>query len=170
MEPNKHKEETKVSLTFNTSELMYDIKNYAYIEGNIMADDERKFQVTDIAEDGNKDRVTRMLNLAHAECVEMLYPYTKMDISSTEKDNFLELPDIFRIEMIANCGFSQTTINILSLLIHEYIVNRVVADWLSINKPESQANWEVKLEDSRYKIKSTISNRRGPVKRRLQPF
>ena len=50
------------------------------------------------------------------------------------------------------------------------MVNRVIADWLSINKPESQANWEFKLEETRYKIKSTISNRRGPVKRRLQPF
>ena len=170
MEPNKHKEETKVSLTFNTSELMYDIKNYAYIEGNIMADDERKFQVTDIAEDGNKDRVTRMLNLAHAECVEMLYPYTKMDVSSAEIDNILELPDIFKIDMNANSGFSQTTINMLSILIHEYMVNRVVADWMSINKPESHANWEIKLEDTRYKIKSAISYRQGMIKRRLQPF
>ena len=166
----KHKEETKVSLTFNTSELMYDIKNYAYIEGNIMADDEKKFQVRDIAEDGNRDRVTRMLNLAHAECVEMLYPYTKTEVSSSEKDNILELPDIFIIDMNANSGFSQTTINMLSILIHEYMVNRVVADWLSINKPESQANWEIKLVDIKDKVKSTIANRRGPVKRRLQPF
>ena len=166
----KEKDKIEVSFTFDTSELMYDIKNYAYIEGNIMPDDERKYQVRDIDEDGNKHRVTRVLNLAYAECVEMLYPYTKTNINSAEKDNFLELPDIFRIEMIANCGFSQTTINILSLLIHEYMVNRVIADWLSINKPESQANWEFKLEETRYKIKSTISNRRGPVKRRLQPF
>lgn len=166
----KEKEKIEVSFTFDTSELMYDIKNYAYIEGNIMPDDERKYQVRDIDEDSNKYRVIRVLNLAYAECVEMLYPYTKTDINFAEKDNFLELPDVFRIEMIANCGFSQTTINILSLLIHEYMVNRVIADWLSINKPESQSNWEVKLEETRYKIKSTISNRRGPVKRRLQPF
>lgn len=166
----KHKEETKVSLTFNTSELMYDIKNCAYIEGNIMPDDEKKFQVRDIAEDGNNDRVTRVLNLAHAECVEMLYPYTKMDVSSAEKDNILELPDIFKIDMNVNSGFSQTTINMLSILIHEYMVNRVVADWMSINKPESQANWEFKLEETRYKIKSAIVHRQGMIKRRLQPF
>lgn len=166
----KEKEKIEVSFTFDTSELMYDIKNYAYIEGNIMPDDERKYQVRDIAEDGNKDRVTRVLNLAYAECVEMLYPYTKTNINSAEKDNILELPDIFKIDMIANSGFSQTTINMLSILIHEYMVNRVVADWLSINKPESQANWEFKLEETRYKIKSTIAHRQGMIKRRLQPF
>lgn len=166
----KEKDKVKVSFTFNTSELMYDIKNYAYIEGNIMPDDEKKFQVRDIAEDGNSDRVTRVLNLAHAECMEMLYPYTKSEVITHKKDSNLELPDCYVIDVNLPIGFSQTTINMLSILIHEYMVNRVVADWLSINKPESQANWEFKLEETRYKIKSTISNRRGPVKRRLQPF
>lgn len=166
----KRKDKIEVSFTFNTSELLYDIKNYAYIEGNIMPDDERKFQVRDIAEDGNKDRITRVLNLAYAECVEMLYPYSKDEVSTKEKDSNLELLDCYVIDADLPIGFSQTSVNILSSLIHEYMVYRVVADWLSINKPESHGNWEVKLVDIKDKIKSTISNRRGPVKRRLQPF
>lgn len=166
----KEKEKIEVSFTFNTSELLYDIKNYAYIEGNIMPDDEKKFQVRDITEEGNNDRVTRVLNLAYAECVEMLYPYSKVEVSCREKDSNLELLDCYVIDAVLPIGFSQTSVNILSSLIHEYMVYRVVADWLSINKPESQGNWEVKLVDIKDKIKSTISNRRGPVKRRLQPF
>lgn len=70
-----------VSLEFSRKALIYDISNCAYVEGDVMpADDEHsKHQVFDIAEDGNIDRVTRILDLAHAECVEMMYPYTKVE-------------------------------------------------------------------------------------------
>ncbi|MBE6299811.1 MAG: hypothetical protein E7083_05675 [Bacteroidales bacterium] len=174
MKPTKDKgpcpTHKQVKLLFNTSELLYDIKNYAYIEGNIMSDDERKYQLIDIAEYGNDDRVTRVLNLAYAECVEMLYPYTKEEICTQEKDSNLELLDCYVINTNLPIGFSQTTVNILSSLIHEYMVCRVVADWLSINKAESQNNWELKLLDIKNKIRGAVLNRRGPIKRKMQPF
>ena len=54
-------------------------ENYSFVEGDIMqAEDEHaRHQVFDIGQDGNVDRVTRILNLVHSECVEMLFPYTK---------------------------------------------------------------------------------------------
>lgn len=71
-----------VTLTFKRTELLYDAENYSFVEGDIMkADDEHaRHQVFDIAAKGNIDRVTRVLNLAHAECVEMLFPYSKEEI------------------------------------------------------------------------------------------
>ena len=76
---SKHKE---VVLTFKRAELIYDASNYSYVEGDIIPEGNecRRHQVFDIAQDGNVNRVTRVLNTVHAECVEMLYPYTKEEI------------------------------------------------------------------------------------------
>ena len=76
-----------VTLTFKRAELLYDASNYSFVEADIMPQDEEhtKHQVFDIAQDGNVDRVTRVLNLAHSECVELLFPYAKEDIPDTEQ-------------------------------------------------------------------------------------
>ena len=68
-----------VSLKFKRSELLYDCANLGYVHGDTMhTDDEHdRHQVMDIVEDGNVDRVTRILNLAMSEIREALYPYTK---------------------------------------------------------------------------------------------
>ena len=59
-----------VRLTFKREELLYDIRNNAYVEGDVMQvnDAHDRHQVQDIGEEGNIDRVTRVLDLAHAEC------------------------------------------------------------------------------------------------------
>ena len=74
----KKLQQTKtVTLTFKRSELLYDVENYSFVEGDIMEteNEHARHQVFDIGQSGNVNRVTRVLNLTHAECVEMLYPY-----------------------------------------------------------------------------------------------
>ena len=61
-------------LTFSREQLIYDIGNYAYVQAELMERDEglrRKF-VGDIVQTSNVDRVTRVLDMAYTECVEML--------------------------------------------------------------------------------------------------
>lgn len=54
-----------VKLLFKRSELLYDIKNYAYVEGDVMQvnTEHDRHQVQDIGETGNIDRVTKCLTL-----------------------------------------------------------------------------------------------------------
>jgi len=69
----------KVTLEFLREELIYDIKNYAYIEGHVWGDETQHAQHTlvEIGEEGNVDRVNRILAAVYSAAVEMLYPYTK---------------------------------------------------------------------------------------------
>ena len=78
-------------LGFKREQLMYDIKNYAYIEGSVMDTDSNhnRHMVQDVGEDGNVDRVTRVLNLTVAKCRELLYPYTKNELHRTELNDTL---------------------------------------------------------------------------------
>ena len=78
-----------VAFEFKRNELLYDIGNYAFIEGDILEDEDehRRHQLIDINEAGNIDLVDRMLALAHSECVEFLYPYSNL---ACNKLNFLD--------------------------------------------------------------------------------
>jgi hypothetical protein len=172
---NKTNQSTiNVRLTFKRKELVYDAENYSFVEGDIMGADEQhaKHQVIDIGQEGNIDRVTRVLDLVHAECVEMLYPYTKTEIPTNTKglDDILTERQEYYIDLVLPKAFSMTTINLLEKLIHEYMVSRVLADWMSITHPSSQANWELKCALIKEKIQSSLFARIGKVRRRCKPF
>lgn len=163
-----------VTLVFKRAELLYDAGNYSFVEGDIMKeeDEHAKHQVFDIVQSGNVDRVTRVLNLAHSECVEMLYPYTKTEIPDEQEalDDVLTEPEEYIIELSLPQGFSLSTLKLLKELIHEYLVCRVLADWMSITNPKSQANWEDKMNALKKKIQTSLVSRSGKVRRKLKPF
>lgn len=161
------------TLNFRREELIYDAANYSFVEGDLLGDEDEhaRYQVFDIAQEGNVNRVTRVLNLAHAECVEMLFPYTERDVRGGEDlDDVLVAPEVYRIELKLPAGFSQTTVQLLEHLIHEYLVCRVLADWMSITKPSSEGNWENKLRNMKMRIQTSLVSRMGKVNRKLKPF
>ena len=162
-----------VSLKFSRDALLYDIKNYAFVEGDIMLAEEEhaKHQVFDIAEDGNIDRVTRVLDLAHSECVEFMYPYTKIECEDEElRCNELSETGTYFIELLVPDDFSQSTVNFISKYVHEYMVSRVLSDWFSITKPSSKNNWEEKMNQAQEKIQVQLNARCKRVRRTQTPF
>lgn len=162
-----------VTLTFKRSELLYDIKNIAYVEGDVMkADDEhQRHQVFDVGEDGNVDRVTRVMDLVFAKCVELCYPYSKVNVDDEEAqdDTFTET-EAYVMHMKVPADFSKTTVTLLTKLIHELIVYRVLMDWLAMTKPESVEAWTAKAENLETEIITTLNNRVGKVRRKLTPW
>lgn len=204
-----------VKLTFKREELLYDIRNNAYVEGDVMqANTEHdRHQVQDICEDGNIDRVTRVLDLAHAECAEALFPYTKenveqeteMDDTQTyvepveetdatasgtvaDDDEHYALSDDegddeftnktpaskptgdYVIRLLVPNEYSKTTVRLIVRYIHEYMVCRVLADWLSITNPPAAANWKAKQDDALECMKEAVNFRTGRVRRTQTPF
>lgn len=161
-------------LTFSREQLIYDIGNYAYVQAELMERDEglrRKF-VGDIVQTGNVDRVTRVLDMAYTECVEMLYPYSKEETGDDKPtlDDSLPERDAYEIKLSLPVMFSLTTLHMLEHLLHEYLVCRVLADWMSITNPESEATWERKYTTLREKIRTSLVSRSGKMRRRLKPF
>lgn len=170
---NKRKLTKYVELTFLRSELLYDIKNNAYVEGDLIPSDgeHNRHQTFDVGEDGNVDIATRTLNLAYTECVDMLYPFTKKDVEcGTTKDNVLKEPFDYVIEMHVPEGFSQTTVDYLENLIHDYLVIRVLIDWLGMTHPDRKAHWQEKLLSVRDKIEACKNLRTGRLRRTLSPW
>lgn len=157
-------------LQFKREQLLYDIKNYAYIEGHIMPSDTQaqvRHTVQDIGETGNVDRITRVLNLGVSQCKEMMYPYTKHEIYREALDDTLREPSVYGISLDLPGDFSQTTAFLLEKLVHEYLVCRAVADWMSIANPQKAEIWLTKADEAETEIRRSLSNRRN--KARIKP-
>lgn len=159
-------------LAFKREELLYDIRNCAYIEGHVMETEnaERRHTVQDVGEAGNVDRVTRVLDLSVARCREALYPYVKHEIRRPELDDELRETPVYGIVMDVPRDFSQTTLNFLERLVHEYLVCRSVADWMSVTNPEKSETWAVKAREAESEIRTCLNARIGRVRRRCHPF
>jgi hypothetical protein len=163
----------KVTLEFLREELIYDIKNYAYIEGHVWGDENQHAQHTlvEIGEEGNVDRVNRILAAVYAAAVEMLYPYTKEEPEESEVINDrLWTPDKYPIEMSVPVTMSRTTLHLLSRLIHEFMVARVIHDWLSITHPDAAKNWLDKAMEAVDEINVIKNSRTGVLTRPAHPF
>lgn len=162
-----------LTLLFGREELLYDIANIAYVEADIqqVREEHDRHQTFDITQDGNCDRVTRVLDLAHSLCVEALYPYTKGNVT----DGF-ELSDIFSetdtyiISMRVPQTFSETTARLLEQLIHEFLICYTLYDWLAITKPEAAEAWKTKADTALAKVKRIINTRSTKMLRPLRPF
>ena len=165
--------ERHVTLKFVGQELIYDINNCAYVEGHLIPEgnENQRHVVIAIGQDGNIDRVNRILGVVHAATVEMLYPFTKAPIAEgSEVDDHIWPTDGYVIDLAVPSTMSQTTINLLSKLIHEYMVCMVLADWLSISKPEAAENWRLKATTIRDEINRLKSHRRGRLRRKQSMF
>lgn len=170
MRDNRNK---TVTLTFYRSELVYDCENYSFVEADIMKEEEQhaKHQVFDIAQDGNVDRVTRVLNLCFAHCVEMCYPFSRETVTDgMATTDRLIAHDKYELVLRVPDDFSATTVTYLTKLIHELMVDWVMQDWMSITKPKSKATWQEKIDALEGKITSAIKGRIRPVRRPLNPF
>lgn len=162
-----------VTLSFKRTEIIDDLKQNSYVAGDVMRaeDEHQKHQVFDIAEDGNVDRVTRVMNLVMAEVRELLYPYTKEAVEDGEsRVNDLVAVEQYDIEMTVPETFSKTTLTLLEQLIHELVIDRIMSDWLSQTYPEAAKVWEAKAENILKKIQEAKNKRMRRGRRRMNPF
>ena len=165
-------EKRVVRLKFLRNQLLYDIKNYAFVEADVMGEEKQHAQhvLADIGEDGNVDRVTRILAVVYSDVIEMLYPYTKTEAVEEEIDDRLWAPEEYVVELSVPVSMSRTTMHLLSKLIHEYMVYCVLADWLGITNPQAAANWAAKAEAVKKEIDEVKNLRRKAFTRATHPW
>lgn len=163
----------QIDIVLYRNSLLYDISNVAFIVGDCNPDIDVKGRssIMDICTDGNVDRVTRMMNMGINELINRVYCFTKDRVleNCTLNDLFIE-PDKYELRMSVPEDFSKTTASVLTDYMHEFIVDFVIADWLSITKKDDMQIWKDKSDICIEKIRSVINDRVGAIKRKLSPF
>ena len=166
--------ERQATLRFERSELLEDIKGGAWVEWETMKRDseQEKHLVADIAEAGNIERVTRVLDLTFAHVVELCLPYAKMELrrSRNTRDNSYEEETEYVMQMTVPATFSETTLTLVEKLVHDMMVSSVLADWLGMTKPESAEKWAARTAALEEQIVAALSHRCRPIRRKLSPF
>jgi len=164
-------------MAFIREQLLYDIANVAYVHADVMPtdDDHARHQVFDVIQDGNIDRVTRILDVAYAEAVELLYPFSKQQLCPLRpyfNDDTLQESDAYIIDLKLPDNFSRTTLELILRYTHEYMVARVLAQWLRIAGAPSDAwqQWYELYNDIEARIRSALNARLSRTRRTLSPF
>ena len=162
---------TDIKIMLKREQLLHDIENYAYVAGDLMDEESHGRHTTqDIARDGNEPLATRAMNLAVAYCTEELYPYTKRDCDAgeAEQTDELERPAQYEIGMSVAQGFSHTTHVLLKELLHRFVVERVLYEWMLITNPEASQTWRLRWEETKEKIEKIAKRPTGRA--RIKPW
>ena len=95
-------------MTFSRRQLLYDVKNYAYIEGSVLETESghSRHMVQDVGEEGNVDRITRVFDVAIAQCRELLYPYSRHEVRREMFDDKLRDVPVYGIVVEVPTAFS----------------------------------------------------------------
>ena len=137
-----------VAIILRRDQLLYDVGNYCHLEGDIIPEDTQhsRHMVQDVAQEGNADRVTRILDIVRDDVAERLYPFTQTRIHHPAVDDHLRERPVYAIFLNVPESYSQTTLNLLGKLIHELMVCMAMADWMSITNPPKEETWSRKAE------------------------
>ncbi len=138
-------------------------KKTSYI-GSKMKDEDAYDNIFTTDED--KEFFEEHFELAHAECVEMLFPYAMKEITDSEEVK----DDGYSIVITVPKEMSQTTVSLVERQINEYIVSRLIAEWMMVCNIDSHSYWLERYTSIRKQINRTLLSRMKPLRRTSRPF
>ncbi|MCD8266834.1 MAG: protein-export chaperone SecB [Prevotellaceae bacterium] len=155
----RNKETRTVTLTFLAPELLYDIAQWAYIEGDLMNDQgdktplHAKHETQDAIQDGNVELVSRSLTRSFAECLNMLYPYAREAVEDGyTRDDYLRRKQKYTAALTVPPCYSDSTVELLERLVHDYMVFKALWQLTSLTDPDKAGQWQEKWEEAEERI------------------
>lgn len=159
--------------------LLYDISNMAYLIADTGEPlNHTLHRVRDICEDGNIDRVSRILGLAYAKILDVLAPVSESRHIKIDRDLSVS-PHNYEIRFSSSGRFRFTLTSEKKLKIkeiaHEYMVCMVLCDWLEVTLPVAADVWKYRAEsalDALENLVATVmySSSSTTLRRRISPF
>lgn len=162
-----------ISIQLIRAELLYDIQQRAFVEGDIRPTESEnaRHQIIDIGECGNIDIVTRAMDRAVLVCQEALYSYTRQAVEDGRKTNDrLDEAETYTLSLSVPTAFSRTTQDYLTKLIHEFVVLRALAEWFVIVLPDKARLYSEQAEGVMQDIQRAKHRLLGRVRRTQTPF
>lgn len=158
--------------------LLYDISNMAYLVADTGDTSHHSLhQVRDICQEGNIDRVSRILGLAYAHILSVLSPLIDT-VRIDENKDFSKEPQNYVINFRKDGDYrfllsSETKLHIKETA-HEYMVCMVMADWLGVTYPEAADVWKFRFEKALKDLEDIAASLKGSscraFGRRIQPI
>ena len=164
-------------------ELLYDIKNTAYVFADSRKDDDKEphglHNIYDVCEDGNIDKVARLMDSAVEDCKELLFSMTRAKATSGGfvSDEWEEVTgspcndeDCYYLALRVPWSFSATSARSMMVYAHEYIVNRVLYKWMLLAYSDGAQTFGMLAEHARESLKTAAGRTALPVRIRKSLF
>ena len=142
--------------------LLYDIENLAYTIADTGEFNRHTLhRVRDICQDGNIDRVNRVLALSYSKVLTVLMPIickpTPSGFGSHEETD-IDFHILLNKKGDARFRITREREFNIKETIHEYLVCCVLADWLAITLPEAADVWKFRAEMALESLEETVSS------------
>lgn len=173
----------KVIVELVKDELIHDIKNTAFAFADSLKTDDVDAHVLhnvfDVGEDGNRDKLARILDSAIEDCREILFRFCKIEMTdggfdSNEWEDCVGSPvnkeDSYYLVMNMPKEFSKTSIHTITVYIHDYVVNQALYEWLMVVYPSGADSFWALADEKRKKIKEAAIRSTGRSRIKLHPF
>ena len=162
----------KNELCIIANEVLSDIRSAAWLESELHQDLDRhrRHQMADICEEGNIERVRRILGVSEAEIRLTLQNILVPDRHSSHT-NVLEQPDFLTFRFLF--PLRESSLTFLKEKIHDYMVAAVMADRSAVIIPECAAIWQERADAALASILQFAATTRQPchpVRRPLWPL
>lgn len=163
--------------------LIYDISNMAYVIADTGEPvNHNLHKVRDICQEGNIDRVSRVLGLAYSNVLAALLPVLRMPRLDTGKDCSAK-PHDYEICLRDDRGWRHVITPERKLKIketvHEYMVCMVLYDWLGVTLPPAADVWKYRGDEAFGSLQELVeeicgemaeNSMNGGFRRKLSPF
>lgn len=160
------------SITLYRQELIMDIENQAYVYGDMLSDEQQhtKHIVQDICQGASLDRTIRLTAIAFHECVAMLGAFVKEEAISTAGSDAYADKTTYTISLSLPDTITEAALVALPPLLHEYIVWRVLSDWMAQVLPAQYPVCLQKADEAKAGILSAMRKRSKPITLKQHPF
>lgn len=163
-------------------ELAYDVRNtlYVYAKGQEAkgVDATKLALVHDVGEDGNKDKVARLLDMAVEDCREELYALTRREgREAYVSDSWEEVAgadengeDGYLLPLTLPAGMSAQSIRSLAVYAHDYVVNTVAKQWLLMVYDAGAAQFAALAEEALRRMRRAAGKVARPRRIKMSVF
>ena len=168
-----NKQKIHKTLVLQQEELVQDIRNSAYIVADAVKTDnpDDRGRIRDIAELNNREKMFRWIDLAVGMVTNFLTLWSaRYDRNNTlVSDRYKELPS-YHIHMEVPKGFPQNTFVYVKDLAHEFVVAKVMYEYLKHIFPDAAAVWKETMDDLEEKLRDVARKQYGVVYRPFSPI
>ena len=161
------------TMVLQQEELVQDIRNAAYIVADAVKTDnpDDRARIRDIAELNNREWMFRWMDLAVGMVANFLTIWSaRYDSQNTlSTDKYKEIP-CYHIHMEVPKKFPENTFIYAKDLAHQYIVSRVMYEYLKHIFPDAAAVWKETMDDLEAKLREVAGKQYGMVYRPFLPI
>lgn len=157
------------------NELVFDVANTTYTFADSLGTEDvhEKHNIMDVAQDGNRDKLARILDEAVEDCREVLYNFGKGYVGGSwyetnEWEDCVGSPtneeEAYYLQMFVPSTFSSNSIHTITIYAHNYIVNKSVADWLMVVYPKGAEQFTLLAEKTKEKLLHAANRGSGQIR------